>query len=61
MAAYLRSLDHPIGGGDGIVLALGVVARTLVGGLDAADGQTGRQGQDRTSGFEPRGEGRFQE
>ena len=32
---------------------------TGVGGLGAADGQTGRQGQDRASGFEPRHGGRF--
>jgi hypothetical protein len=30
-------------------------------GLGAADGHTGRQGQDRAGDFEPRGEGRFQE
>jgi hypothetical protein len=38
-----------------------VVARALIGGLGAADGQTSRQGDDGAGGFEPPGEGRFQE
>ncbi|MBK8753333.1 MAG: hypothetical protein IPL99_17605 [Candidatus Competibacteraceae bacterium] len=40
----LVALDHPIGSGDGIVLALGVVARSLVSGLGATDSHTGDQG-----------------